>query len=186
MEGDHCLRCSEDKQANEKTLGDPRGKKKQVRRFWREGMLKSGEAWGKIPEPVSWGSVPQQDTSEVTVKRFQPHWSSVPPRKTLCSRSSTARQLADCRGTGNQGAGKDRCRQMFLTPELLSTRKGKMSKVVFFFFFLDLYTYSFNLNNLAYHEAAGETQSPSPLSAAPLSHGEEAQLRIFRATLHRV
>lgn len=114
----------------------------------------------------------------MTVKRFQPHWSSVPPRRTLCSRSSTERQLTDCRGTGNQGVGTDSCRQMFLTPELLSTRKGKMSKVFFFFFFLDLYTYSFNLNNLGYHKAAGETQSPSLLSAAPLSHGEEALLRI--------
>ena len=81
----------------------------------------------------------------------------------LCSRSSTAKKLADCRGTGNQGAGKDSCRQMFLTPELLSTRKGKMSKV-FCFFFLDLYTYSFNMNNLAYHKAAGETLTPIPLS----------------------
>jgi len=44
MEGDHCLRYSEDEQANEKTLGDPRGKKRQVRRFWRERMLKAEEA----------------------------------------------------------------------------------------------------------------------------------------------
>ena len=96
-----------------KDSGDPRGKKRPVRRFWRAGMLKAEEAWGKIPEPLSRGSAPQQATLEVMVRRFQPRWSSVPPGRTLCSRSSTAKQLADCRGTGNQGAGKDSCGQCF-------------------------------------------------------------------------
>lgn len=53
------MRCMDDEQANEKTLGDPRGKKRLLRRFWREGMLKAQEALRKDPEPLSWGSVPQ-------------------------------------------------------------------------------------------------------------------------------
>lgn len=41
-----------------------------------------------------------------------------------------------------------------------------MSKVLGWFFFSDLYTYSFNLNNLAYHKAAGETPTGSGLTSA--------------------
>lgn len=86
----------------------------------------------------------------------------------------------DCGGTRNQGAGKDGCRKRnAFNSNTILYGKGKMSKV--FLFFSDLYTYSFNLNNLAYHKVEGET-----LTAMPLSCREEAQLWSFRASLHRI
>ena len=81
----------------------------------------------------------------------------------------------EIRGRGKMAAE----REMLLTPTLSSREKAKCPR--FFLFFSDLYTYSFNLNNLAYHKVEGET-----LTAMPLSCREEAQLWSFRASLHRI
>lgn len=65
---------------------------------------------------------------------------------------------------GNQKSG-DRERWLqkrnAFNSNIILYRKGKMSKV---FVFSDLSPYSFNMNNMAYHKAAGETLTPIPLS----------------------
>ena len=95
-------------------------------------------------------------------------------------RGSTWAPAQTVGGTRNQGTGNDGCRKRnAFNSNTILYRKGKMSKV--FLFFSDLYTYSFNMNNLAYHKAAGETLTPIPLSCR-----EEAQLWIFRAILQRI